>query len=323
MSIGEREGAVRIFIAGATGILGRRVVPLLLRDGHRVIGLSRSDRNRAQLAAQGAEPRDADLLDQATLVDATRDCDAVLHLATAIPTAARPLASDWQINDRIRREGTRHLIEAALHHRCRLYLQQSIVFVYGDQGGAWVDETNPPATRLPSMLTSAVEMEAIAAGAIARDRLPGVTLRFGMFYAPDSVQTQQMVEAARRGFLPVIGRGESWWNLVHADDAARAVAQAVASPDTATGHTFNICEDEPVRAREFVEHLANLTGGPLPRRIPGFLLRWVLGKDATAVLRASVRCRNQLVRAELGWTPHHRFLECGSQDLAESRIGAG
>jgi nucleoside-diphosphate-sugar epimerase len=164
---------VRIFIAGATGIFGRRVVALLLRAGHRVVGLSRSARNRAQLEAQGAASRDADLFDQSSLVEATRDCDAVLHLATAIPTTARPSPSDWQLNDRIRRDGTRHLIEAALHNRCRLYLQQSVVFVYGDQGGAWVDETSPPATRLPSMLASAVEMERIAAEALQRRQLPG------------------------------------------------------------------------------------------------------------------------------------------------------
>jgi nucleoside-diphosphate-sugar epimerase len=164
---------VRIFIAGATGILGRRVVPLLLQAGHRVIGLSRSAQNRAQLEAQGAASRDADLFDQSSLVEATRDCDAVLHLATAIPTTARPSPSDWQLNDRIRRDGTRHLIEAALHNRCRLYLQQSVVFVYGDQGGAWVDETSPPATRLPSMLASAVEMERLAAEALQRRQLPG------------------------------------------------------------------------------------------------------------------------------------------------------
>jgi len=307
---------MRIFVAGATGVIGRRVVPLLLRAGHQVVGLSRSARNRERLGAQGAEPREADLFDREGIVARTADCDAILHLATAIPTGGWPGHSAWRLNDRIRIEGTANLLEAAVRNGSALYLQQSVTFLYGDQQGAWVDESVSPSGDLPAPVRSAVVMERLVAEAASSSGLPAVTLRFGMFYAPDSVQTRRLAGAARRGMLPIIGPGTAWWNLVHADDAAHAVAAAIGRREVAASRTFNICEDTPVTASEFATHLARLTGGRTPVTIPTFLARWLLGEDTVSLLQASARCRNDQATGVLGWQPRHRFQASGLPQLS-------
>lgn len=306
---------MRVFVAGATGVLGRRVVPLLVASGCRVVGGCRSERNRRQLEAQGAEPRPVDLFDRAAVIARTADCDAILHLATAIPSAAPPFRADWRLNDRIRLEGTANLLGAAVHNRCAFYLQQSVTLVYGDRGGAWTDEGTPPARALSAMLESAVEMERQVFEASRRHGLPAAILRFGMFYAPDSQQTRGMIEAARRRMLPLIGAGDAWWNLCHADDAARAVAAALARRAAAAGGCYNICESEPLLARDVIGGLARLTGAPPPRRIPASLARLVLGSAATRVLLSSARCRNDLARTTLGWRPEHAALADGLKTL--------
>ena len=131
---------MRVFVAGATGVLGQRVVKLLREAHHDVVGLSRSQSNKEWLEVQGAEARAGDLFDTKRLIEITSDCEAILHLATAIPKKSKSSLADWTLNDRIRTEGTRCLLEAALHHKVKLYLQQSISFLYGDHQGEWVDD---------------------------------------------------------------------------------------------------------------------------------------------------------------------------------------
>src|SRR5512143_1719084 len=137
---------MNIFICGATGVLGRRAVEAFVAGGHRVVGLSRSPANTEWLRAHGAEARTGDLFDGEQMRELSADCDAVLHLATAIPSGSKTTPADWAMNDRIRREGTVNLVEAAVRNGCRLYLQQSITFLYGDRKGEWVDEQSalPP-----------------------------------------------------------------------------------------------------------------------------------------------------------------------------------
>jgi nucleoside-diphosphate-sugar epimerase len=308
---------MRILIAGATGVLGRRVVKLLVGAGHRVVGLSRSERNRETLASLGAEGRDADLFDAAQVERAAEGCDAVLHLATAIPTKERPAAADWAANDRIRREGTRLLVRAALRTKALLYVQQSVTFLYGDRGGAWVDEETPIAARQLSMIQSAADMEAIVRAAAAAERLPACILRFGSFYSHDAALTSGMLSAVSSGTLPVIGDGAAYWNLVHVDDAASAVARLVERHAEPRAPLYNVCDDEPVAIGALVRFLAAECGARPPKRVPAFLARMAASADTVRFFQSSVRCRNERFRNDFRWRPKYPTYREGFREVVK------
>jgi 2-alkyl-3-oxoalkanoate reductase len=295
---------MRVFMSGATGVLGRRTARLLLANDYKVVGLSRSNANTEWLAQNGVEPRQGDLVNPAQMRELTADCDAILHLATAIPTRTRPTLADWAMNDRIRREGTQVLTEAALHNRCKVYLQQSVTFLYGDRDGEWVSEETPVSSQLSAVLHSAVEMEQIIQNSVARHQLPAIVLRFGMFYCHDAAHTQGMFTGLRQGAYPVLGSGANYWNLIHVDDAAAAILNALANYATGLPQgVFNVCDDEPVTYRELLDFLAQTLGARKPFKIPAFLGRWLLGSHTVDYLLASMRCRNQRVKEILGWQP--------------------
>jgi 2-alkyl-3-oxoalkanoate reductase len=294
---------MKIFIAGATGVIGRRVAARLVTANQEVEGLSRFPGNDVTLRQLGAEPRTGDLFDAARLAEISADCDAILHLATAIPTKSRISAKDWSMNDRIRREGTANLIAAALQNRCGLYLQQSVTFLYGDRGGEWVDESSPIAKRQPSMLRSAVDMEKLVMDAVNRKQLPAVILRFGTFYAHDSAQTASMFDGVAKRRFPVIGNGRVYWNIVNIDDAADAVVKAVLRTNISSGNILNVCDDEPVTYRDLVDYIADTLAVPRPRSIPKIAAKVALGTELVSFLLSSARCRNSKAKNELGWQP--------------------
>lgn len=293
---------MRVLIAGATGVLGRRVVPLLLASHHDIVGLARSDANERLLRDLGAEPRRADLFRLDEVRRAASGCDAVLHLATAIPTRARSTRTDWTLNDRIRREGTRNLVDAAACGGARLYIQQSVLFVYGDRKGEWVDEASPVAVRLAPILESARDMEEIVHGA-SRNGLATVILRFGTFYSHDSAHTRMVFEMARRNRSVVVGRGTNYTNALHVDDAANAVALALEKHETLAGDVVNVCDDEPATARAVSEFIAEELNARGPRNVPVFLARMLLGSHVVDAVTASVRCSNRKAKERLGFRP--------------------
>jgi nucleoside-diphosphate-sugar epimerase len=301
---------MRVFIAGATGVLGRRVVQRLIANGHQVVGLSRSARNRDWLRQQGAVPREGDLFNREELNHISADCEATLHLATAMPTKTRTTPKDWALNDRIRREGTENLVAAALRNQHKFYLQQSIALIYGDQGGDWVDETVSLPKKQVDILGSAVDMEHIVRQA-ENEGLAATILRFGTFYSHDSAHTQGMFQTVKKGFFPVIGDGDYYWNLVNVDDAASAVAQAVEKRDVCRGQTFNVCDDEPVLCDRYLDFIADTLGARSPFHIPPWLGKMMLGASLVDALLASVRCRNGRFKEVTGWIPEYPTYRTG------------
>lgn len=312
---------MRVFVAGATGVLGRRVVRRLVDGGHQVAGLCRSEANRRRLEELGAEPREASLFDGEKLAAAAGGAEAVLHLATAIPTTPRSRPSDWKPNDMIRRQGTRNLVAAALESGCRLYVQQSVTFLYGDRKGEWVDET-APVEPIPGILKSAFDMERIVRDAQRSRALPAAILRCGMFYAHDSAQTRLVLDMTEKGQAPVVGEGKAWWNLVHLDDAAAAFAAAVDKPGAAAGRTLNICDGAPVRYGDLQAGLSEMLGAKRPRKMPRLLARMFLGGHAIDFMEASVRCANQAAREVLGWSPVYPTWREGFRQVLEARRAA-
>lgn len=295
---------MNVFVAGATGVLGRRVVPLLAGAGHSVRGLSRSEENDAVIRRSGGEPVRADLFDRAGVTSGSAECHAILHLATSIPLKSRPETRDWAENDRIRTEGTATLLEAAARNGCRLYLQQSVCLLYGDRGGDWVDEDTPVARDLPALLRSAVEMERLVCESAVRGGPRAVVLRFGSFYGHDSPQTASMFSAIGEGKFPVPGNGGVFWNLVNLDDAAAAVVRAVDDRGAdGPAAIYNVCDDEPVTIGELVGFIAGSMAAPPPRRMPAILARAALGAGLARALLASVRVSNRKAKDRLGWRP--------------------
>lgn len=308
---------MKIFIAGATGVLGRRLTERLAARGHQVVGLNRSEKNSALLRQLGAEPRECDLFDPEQVREVSADCAVVLHLATAIPTRIKTTRQDWAANDRIRREGTRNLVDAALATRAALYVQQSITFLYGDRAGAWVDETTAIAERQADILQSATDMERIVGDAIAQKGLPAVVLRFGSFYAEDAAHTRAMLEGVRARRLPIVGDGKAFMNLIHVDDAAQAVVATVEHAANNLGETFNVCDGAPVTQRELFEHLADTMGVPRPRRVPVLLAKLLLGPSRVATLLASHRSTSGKARVRLHWRPSYPSYREGFRAVIE------
>ena len=296
---------MKVFISGATGVLGRRVVKLLTTSGHQAVALSRSQAAGDWLKEHGAEARQGDLFNKDELSDISSDCNAFLHLATSIPTKSSATLADWKMNDRIRREGTKNMIEAALRNKGDLFITHSVTFVYGDRNGDWVDENSPIPTQQASIIQSAVDMEQIVKEAIVKRDLPAILLRNGSFYGHDSGQTQVMFELTRLGSYPVMGDGEYYWNNVNVNDAANAMLKAVENYTNGLGQTFNVCDDEPVLYRDLLNFVAEALGAESPHHISVSQAESALGSHLAEVLLASVRCKNQLIKEKLDWTPQY------------------
>lgn len=283
---------MRILVAGATGVLGRRTIPHLRAAGHTIVGTARNENRARVVRGLGAEPFLADILDPEAVSLAAAGCEAVLHLATRIPRGTRTAEADWTENDRIRIEGTRHLLAAARAAGARYYLQQSITFIYGDHGDEWIDESTPVSEEQPAPLQSTLEMERL----VRDSGLSHVILRGGTFYGSGTGFTETMLEMLRKGRWPVIGSGEAFTSLIHVEDMARAAAAAV---DRRLEGLLNVVDTEPVRQRDLLRFAAARFGARAPRRMATWLARLVArprGSIATRSQRvSSVRLREALV----------------------------
>jgi 2-alkyl-3-oxoalkanoate reductase len=210
---------MNIAVIGATGVLGRHVIPRLVEREHKVRAIVRQPAQAERLRCLGLDAGLGDILNLDTLAPATIDCDAALHLATAIPKAGH--AQDWSMNDRIRREGTRNFIAACQTNGVRRYVQPSITFLYGDHGTHIVDEG---AAIQPSPITqSAVDMESL----VQATRFDWCILRGGLFYGPGTGREEDWRQSARAGTLRIPGDGTALISLVHVVDMARAVVMSV------------------------------------------------------------------------------------------------
>src|SRR5438552_6536429 len=224
---------MRVFVAGATGVLGRRLVRQLVARGHSAVGLTRNEAGDRLVRALGGEPRRANLFDADSLTKAAERCSVVVHAATAIPTKVRTNPRDWAMNDRIRREGTTCLITAAAHVGAGAYLQQSVVWAVRGPNGATFDEDAPPVS--DPILTSSLDGERIAREAAAAYGFRVAILRCGGFYSSDGWPTRVFGESLVRGRPVLVDGGAAVWSWIHADDAASPFVAAPEWPAPAGG----------------------------------------------------------------------------------------
>lgn len=295
---------MRVFVAGATGVIGRRLIPLLVSTGYDVIGLARSQHADAALETLGADVVHADALDHAAMRRAVRVAapDVVVHLLTAIPDRIDPrrISHDFAQTNRLRTEGTVNLVDAAAEAGAKRVITQSLATVYEPNGADAATEDVPfwrhPPKEFRPVLDALRQLEKLTAEA------DGLALRFGQLYGPGTSHASDgsFVRQVRARRVPIVGRGTGTFSFTHTDDAASAIAAALAAP--ADG-ALNVVDDEPAQVREWLPVLADLLGAPPPRRIPRPLARLAIGGWGTAFMTEQRGADNTRAKRDLGWTP--------------------
>jgi nucleoside-diphosphate-sugar epimerase len=301
---------MRVFIAGASGVLGRRLVRQLVARGHFVVGQVRSAKSGSVVRAMGGEPRDADLFDADSLAKVADGCDTVIHAATAIPTKRKTIPSDWAMNDHIRRKGTRCLTEAAGKIGAKAYLQQSIAWLARPKDESAFDEDSPVVP--DPILQSAIDAEAIAREASSTEGFVTAVLRGGFFYDSESAHTRLLAGALRNHSMPIIGSGNAVWAMIHTDDAASAYVAVVEHPQNGVWH---VVDNELVTVGAFLEEFALRLGARPPRRVPVWLAKWFAGEQAVAYFTKSTRTTNARFRRDFGWSPRYPTYQEGLDQI--------
>jgi len=301
---------MKIFVAGATGALGRRVVPALCVQGHQVTGVARSQAKAAVLRRAGAQPVEVDLFDRDAVARAVQGHDLIINVATHIPLGKRMfLPGAWHENDRIRREVSRNLVDAALAQGIARILQESFAPIYPNRDDAWIDET----TALQPVRYNRSVVDAEAAIARFNDGGgSGIVLRFAYFYGPDSDYAQAVVDGVRKGRAPSFGPEDGYISSVSHDDAADAVCAVLDAP----AGTYNVSDDEPMRRREYFDTLATLLEVPPPSFLPRWMAHTAGGLGE--LLTRSQRISNRKLRGVCSWKPRYPSIREGWRQVVEA-----
>lgn len=293
---------MRVFVAGASGALGRRLVPHLIEARHEVIGAHNSPARAGLLRALGAEPVRLDLLDRRAVRRAVLDSkpDAIVHQATALANAkfGRSLDRTFAATNRLRTEGTDALLAAAREAGVHRFVAQSFApYLYARQGGPIkteadpVDATPPLNTGQTHAAIAYLEKETLA--------FCGVALRYGGFYG---AANDGLIEPVRKRQFPVVGDGGGIFSWLHLDDGAAATVLAL---EQAWPAIYNIVDDEPAPVRDWLPVLANALGAKPPRHVPAWLARLVAGQAAVVLGTQARGASNTKAKRELGWTPRY------------------
>ena len=290
---------MRVFVAGGTGALGRRLVPQLLARGHQVTATTSKPGRLAELERMGADAVVMDGLDEASVGEAVAAAkpDTVVHQMTAI--AGKPdikhMDRWFGTTNRLRTEGTDHLLAAAEASGVGHVVAQSFGSFNGLRTGGWVKTEEEP---LEPMTGTVAEKQAAAIRHVEDVvvRAGGVALRYGGFYGPGASDDQ--VELVRKRQFPLVGGGTGYFSWVHLDDAASATVLAV--EQQAQG-VYNIVDDEPAPASEWLPYLAAAAGAKKPMRVPVWLARLLAGDIAVGMMTEGRGFSNAKAKRELGW----------------------
>jgi nucleoside-diphosphate-sugar epimerase len=311
---------MRIFLAGATGAVGRRLLPELLDRGHEVVAMTRTPAKADALREAGALPVVADALDRDAVLGAVVGArpEVIVHQLTALDgvTSLRHFDAAFATTNRLRTEGLAHLLAGARAAGTRRVIAQSYTgWPFAPTGGPVKDEDAPldpdPPRTMRASLAAIRELEAMLAGA---QDVEGVVLRYGAFYGPGTAlgADGDMLAMVRKRRLPVVGGGTGVWSFTHVDDAAGGVIAAL--PAGAPAGVFAIVDDEPAPVAEWLPALAQAVGAPRPPRVPAWLGRIAAGDAIASMMTRSRGASNARARRALGWVPRHRSWREGFAD---------
>ena len=301
---------MRVLVAGATGAIGRQLVPILVAAGHEVHGMTRSRSKEAMLRELGAVPVVADALDPDQVAEAVGAAapEVIVHELTAIGSLdTRRFDRDFAPTNRLRTEGTDHLLSAGQAVGVRRFVAQSVAGfgAYGRTGGAVKTEEDPldptPAREMRETLGAVRHLEEAVLGARWTE---GIVLRYGVFYGPGTSLSPgaEQFELVRRRRFPLVGDGGGVWSFVHVGDAAEATAAAV---ERGGPGVYNVVDDDPAAVGEWLPALARALGAKKPVRVSRFVGRIFAGEAGVAMMTEVRGASNAKAKRDLGWCPAH------------------
>jgi len=315
---------MRILVAGATGAVGRNLLPRLVAAGHQVVGTTRSAHKAGLIRQLGGEALIADGLDGTAIGRAVQSAkaDVIVHEMTDLKGVSdiRHFDRVFAVSNRLRTEGTDHLLAAARETGAKRFVAQSFCgWPFARVGGAIKAEDDPLDPEPPKQLRCALDairyLEKVVRD--ARD-IDGIVLRYGAFYGPGTglFDDTFLAEISRRR-VPVVGNGDGCWSFVHVEDVAAATALAV-ERGTA-GSVYNIVDDEPARVREWLPALAAMLAAKPPRHVPAWLARLAAGEHLVVMMTQARAGSNAKAKRDLGWHPAHSSWRQGFAEIMRQR----
>jgi nucleoside-diphosphate-sugar epimerase len=315
---------MRIFLAGGTGALGRRLIPLLAKGGHHITATTRSREKFDTLRSLGAEPVVMDGLDRQSVLESVRSArpDVVVHEMTALTHLRnfRKFDEEFALTNRLRTEGTEHLLDAAQAAKARRFVAQSYAWWSDRRQGSHLKTEEEPIDPNPprAMAQTREAIDRLETLVMNASGISGIVLRYGSFYGPGTFldRGSEILEQVRRRRFPIFGNGSSVWSFIHIDDAAEATRLAIESRQTGI---YNIVDDDPAEIAVWLPELAKVLGAPRPYHLPAWLGRMLLGEAGMAVMEGAQGSSNEKAKRELGWKPGYPRWRDGFRELAPER----
>src|SRR6476620_11638393 len=312
---------MKVFVAGATGAIGRQLVPRLVEAGHEVHGMTRSASKQQLLRDLGAVPVIADAHDADQVAEAVGRVqpDVIVHQLTSIgPMDLRHFDRAFAMTNRLRTEGTDHLLSAAQAVGVKRFVAQSFFAAYERTGGKVKTEEDSfgpgPAKEMRETVAAIRHVEDAV---LAATWTEGIVLRYGGFYGPHTSlgPDGEQTEAVRQRKFPVVGDGGGVWSFIHIADAADATVAAV---DRGGRGVYNVVDDEPAAVAEWLPALARTLGAKEPRHVPRFVGRLLTGEIGAVMMTELRGASNAKAKRELGWSPAHASWREGFRGLTEA-----
>lgn len=297
---------MKVFVAGASGAIGRRLVPLLVAGGYEVVAMSRSREKTRALHELGAEPVVADGLDRTSLTQAVMraEPEVVIHQMTGLAavTSFKKLDEELAPTNRLRTEGTDYLLAAAAAAGARRLIAQSYgLWRYGGGDRRMKTEDDPLDPSPPATMSRTLEaIRHLESSVPAAAGMEGVVLRYGFFYGPGTpiAANGPLVDLVRKRKWPIVGDGGGVWSFVHVDDAAVATLMAV---ERGAPGVYNVADDQPARMDVWLPELANVLGAKPPRHVPEWVGRLAAGESGVYMSTHLTGISNAKAKRELGW----------------------
>ena len=310
---------MRIFLAGATGVVGKQLVPLLREGGHAVVGTTRSPEKAERLRAQGVQAEVLDALDHEATVRAVMRArpDVIVHQLTAIPANMnlRRFDREFASTNRLRTEGTDNLLAAARAAGVHRIVAQSFAgWTYERAGGSRKSEDDPLDPDPPPAFRRTLDaIRYLEAALQAAEGIETIALRYGWLYGPGTSlgRGAALLDAIRRRQMPIVGSGAGIWSFTHIADAATATLAAL---QRGASGIYNVADDEPAPVSEWLPFLANAIGASPPRRVPAWLGRMVIGRHGIALMTENRGCSNKKAKSALNWRPRYASWRTGFID---------
>ncbi len=303
---------MKVFVAGASGALGKQLVPQLVANGHEVVGMTRTEAKSSLIRSLGAKPAVADALDPDQVASAVAEAEpeVVVHQLTALSAGLdlRHFDRTFAMTNRLRTEGTDHLLTAARAAGARRFVAQSFAgWPFARTGGAVKSEDDALDDDPPAAVRKMIEAIKYLEGAVTHSEgIEGVTLRYGGFYGPGTSlgldPVGEQTEAVRKRQFPIVGTGAGMWSLVHIEDAATATVAAI---EGGAPGIYNVVDDEPAPVAEVLPVLADALGAKPPRHIPRWLGRLFAGEVGVVMMEEVRGASNAKAKRELGWNLHY------------------